>query len=95
MRNAITFPGVLIVSFLIYSYITNMSLSAPDDICETSTGMVSELVSMRNDRERDFKKPSTYTDSREGIEIPLGKNRYTTWDNWISFGPWDVGGGDE
>lgn len=94
MRNAITFPGVLIVSFLIYSYITNMSLSAPDDICETSTGMVSELISKRNDRERDFKKPSIYTNSKEGIEIYLGKNRYTTWDNWISFGPWDIGGGD-
>ncbi len=95
MRNAITFPWVVVVSFLIYAYATNMSLSAPDDVCETGTGKVTELVSMRNERESDFKKPSVYKNSREDIEIPLGKNRYTAWDNWVSFGPWDVGGGEE
>ena len=91
MRNAITFPGVVILVFLGYTYMTNWSLSAPDDICETDKSKIETLVAERNMRESDLKKSSVYHSAREGIEIPIGHNRYTAWDNMVSWGQWDVG----
>lgn len=51
MKNAITFPGVVIVGFLCYTYATNWNLSAPDNICETDKAKVEVLVNERNERE--------------------------------------------
>lgn len=71
MRNFITFPGVVVVSFLIFASASDLYLSAPDDVCETDIVSTRELVDKRNKREDDFSRPAIYKNQQEGIIISL------------------------
>ena len=95
MRNFITFPGVIIISFLIFASAANLYLSSPDNVCETDPTVVATLVAKRNIRESELTRPSIYENKNEKIKISLWMSRYTTWDNMISYGIWDVGGWEE